>query len=194
MEFLEAHFGDVEFVDPNQQGDDADMDGKAESKAQVDVESKEQQADSKNQNTDMEDDKDAQEEEDTKMDNTEDAMPDKDDQEPSKARSGRDYRDVPFGPHLLVKLDRHEARVAVPAMVSSRFNLFFYIFSNLRSRYKTVMCKHEPLRRRVNAVLEMAIATIDTLADSYEVTRDTTNQPAVETKEETKEMVVDPVA
>lgn len=56
------------------------------------------------------------------------------------------------------------------------------------------MCRHDPLRRRVNAVLEMAIATIDTLADSYEVTRDTTNQPAIETKEEIKEMVVDPVA
>ena len=56
------------------------------------------------------------------------------------------------------------------------------------------MCKHEPLRRRVNAVLEMAIATIDTLADSYEVTRDTTNQPVIETKEDVKGMVVDSVA
>lgn len=56
------------------------------------------------------------------------------------------------------------------------------------------MCKHEPLRRRVNAVLEMAVATIDTLADSYEVTRDTMSQPATETKEDVKEMVVDAVA
>lgn len=116
-------------MDPNQQVDDTDMDGEAESKTQVD-ESKEQQADSKNQNAEMEEDKEGQEEEDAKMDNTEDAAAEKEDQEPNKRRSGRDYRDVPFGPHLLIKLDRHEARVAVPAMVSGLiwFNLIFCIF------------------------------------------------------------------
>jgi hypothetical protein len=60
---------------------------------------------------------------------------------------------------------------------------------------QTVMCKHEPLRRRVNAVLEMAIATIDALADSYEVTGHTSDQPAhVEAKEETKDTAMEALA
>jgi hypothetical protein len=55
---------------------------------------------------------------------------------------------------------------------------------------QAVICKYEPLRRRINAVLEMAVATIDTLADSYEVTSQTAAQQVAEVKEDTKDIIM----
>ncbi|KAG8691314.1 endoribonuclease ysh1 [Ceratobasidium sp. 395] len=164
VEFLEAHFGDVEFVDPSlQQPQNADMD-------ETNVENKPDRMDedADEQNLGGEGKKEEQEGDDAKMDEP-------DDDESDHGRVVRSYQDVPAGPHLLVKLDQHEARIGVPGMA--------------------VMCKYEPLRRRINAVLEMAITTVDTLADSYEVTGQVSEQPvATEVKEDAKDMVVEAAA
>lgn len=53
------------------------------------------------------------------------------------------------------------------------------------------MCDYDPLGRRIDAVLEMAIATIDTLADSYEMTSQTTAHPATEVKEDKKDVMIE---
>ncbi|KAG8744464.1 endoribonuclease ysh1 [Ceratobasidium sp. 414] len=163
VEFLGAHFGDVEFVDPSLQSQST---ATAESKVTMEPDTMDE--DKKEPKLDGEDARDEQEGDDAKMDEP-------DDDEGDRGRSHKAYFNVPAGPHLLIKLDHYEARIGVPGMA--------------------VMCKHEPLRRRINAVLEMAIATIDTLADSYEVTRQVSEQPVpAETKEETKDMVVEAAA
>lgn len=116
-----------------QQGAGDNANGKTEPSDQVDVELKEQ-VDAQNPATDMEEEKDQQEEEDTKMGDAENGGADKEDQE-YKPRSERNFRDVPSGPHLLVKLDRHEARVAVPAMVSGfSYYCFLHAVSDTTSR------------------------------------------------------------
>ncbi|KAG9105806.1 endoribonuclease ysh1 [Ceratobasidium sp. 392] len=163
VEFLEAHFGDVEFVDSGtQQSQNTDTDG---SKHKVEPDNMDE--DEKEQKPDS-DDQDGQEGEDAKMDE-----PDED--EGDRGRNHKAYFDVPTGPHLLVKLDNYEARIGIPGMA--------------------VLCKYEPLRRRINAVLEMAIATVDTLADSYEVTGQVSEQPAqIEAKEDAKDIMVDAAA
>ncbi|EUC54919.1 YSH1-component of pre-mRNA polyadenylation factor PF I, related protein [Rhizoctonia solani AG-3 Rhs1AP] len=153
VEFLEAHFGDVEFVDPSQQRD-IDMTGQTEeTRNEVEPELKLEIDDAKLDQMDEE---------------TKDVSMTGDDeyQEDSKHNNVP----IPMGPHLLVKIDKYEARVSIPSMA--------------------VLCNYEPLRRRTNAVLEMAIATIDTLADSYEVTGQN-NASTQLAKEDTKEIMME---
>jgi hypothetical protein len=98
VEFLEAHFGDVEFVDPGQQGD-VSMAEQTDTKTQMDVESKPEAEEEKREED--------EENKDLEMDDGEG------DQDYSKPNN------VPFplGPHLLVKVDKYEARVTIPSMV-----------------------------------------------------------------------------
>ncbi|CAE6485867.1 unnamed protein product [Rhizoctonia solani] len=152
VEFLEAHFGDVEFVDPSQQGD-VDMTGQ-EAKTETQVELKPEIDDANSEQGDEE---------------TKDiSMADGDEDLEDNHKFGR--VSIPMGPHLLVKIDKYQARVSIPSMA--------------------VLCDYEPLRRRVNSVLEMAIATIDTLADSYEVSGQN-NASAQPVKEDTKQIMME---
>jgi hypothetical protein len=106
VEFLEAHFGDVEFVDLNQQHlEDSHVD-ESENKTNPDA----KDTNSREHNLDVEDGKDAQEDDDAKMDEA-------DEDEDDKGRRNQAYQDTPIGPYLLVKLDNFKARIAVPAMV-----------------------------------------------------------------------------
>ncbi|QRV82594.1 pre-mRNA polyadenylation factor PF I, YSH1-component related protein [Ceratobasidium sp. AG-Ba] len=157
-EFLEAHFGDVEFVDPSLQPPADET--KPQAEEAMDEDKKETKLE---EETNEEHDGD-----DTEMDQGED-------EGEEKPENNKAYENMPIGPHLVIKVDKYEARVTVPGM--------------------TVMCKYEPLRRRINAVLEMAIATVDTLADSYEVSAQNSEQQALpEVKDETKDTMVETAA
>jgi hypothetical protein len=106
VEFLEAHFGDVEFVDLSQQQVEDTHIAESENKINPDVKG----TDSEEHNLDVEEGKDVQEDDDAKM-----GEPDED--EDDKGRRNQVYQDTPTGPHLLVKLDNFKARISIPTMV-----------------------------------------------------------------------------
>ena len=70
-------------------------------------------------------------------------------------------------PSFLIQLDDAEARINLLSMV--RLSLFVtYFFPRLCHDAQTVESSSEALRRRVEAVLEMAVSTVSSLSESFE--------------------------
>jgi cleavage and polyadenylation specificity factor subunit 3 len=70
-------------------------------------------------------------------------------------------------PSFLIQLDDADARINLLSMV--RPSLFIsYLFPRLCQNPQTVDSSSEALRRRVEAVLEMAVSTVSSLSESFE--------------------------
>lgn len=122
VEFLEAHFGDVEFVDPSQRQEAGNALEETRAENEMDVETKSEAVDAKTEAFGMEEealdvknDGNIQEEElkDIEMGDEGGEVTTDDERENKPLRR----TNVPTGPYLLVKVDKYEACITIPEMV-----------------------------------------------------------------------------
>jgi cleavage and polyadenylation specificity factor subunit 3 len=70
-------------------------------------------------------------------------------------------------PSFLIQLDDADARINLLSMVRPSLSIS-YLFPRLCQNPQTVDSSSEALRRRVEAVLEMAVSTVSSLSESFE--------------------------